>query len=140
MKCLPHLGRRVFAHERSVFASLQATIVPYPRAMYTIFRSLAPPAHRRCPARSVGPSKNVATSDHATFATTFILPIGESRMSCRRLKSCGLVAAVLLVACLAMAQQNNSPSGSTFVPGTFYPPYGGGGYNGGGWGWGGWGM
>lgn len=63
----------------------------------------------------------------------------------RRLAVCMSLAVCLLLAPSALAQQNNPPQGSTYVPGTFNPPYyGGGGYGGyggfGGWGFGGWGY
>lgn len=59
-------------------------------------------------------------------------------MSCKLPMPWGWFAAALLTVSVAVAQQNQRPDGSTYTPGTFYPPYsGGGGYYGGyGGGWG----
>lgn len=64
-------------------------------------------------------------------------------MPCKLPKHSGTFVAALLLASLAVAQQQSSPDGATYTPGTFNQPYYGGGGNGGGygggygWGWGG---
>lgn len=62
-------------------------------------------------------------------------------MSCKLAVHGGWLAAALLTVSVAVAQQNQPPTGRTYIPGTFSQPYysGGGGYYGGyggGWGWG----